>query len=71
MKEGLSWIRKTYRVPAWRGTRVTYISEKEHKPDKIGTITSGSGGYIRIKFDGDVKTYPAPFHPTWNIIYHP
>lgn len=66
----MSWIRKTYHVPAKRGQMVTYVSGKGHKPDKIGRITSACRGYLRIRFDGDVKTYPAFFHPTWNIVYH-
>lgn len=63
-----SWIRKTYKVPAKRGQRIKYVSEKGHQ-DRIGTITSADGGYLRIRFDGDKKTYPGRFHPTWNIFY--
>lgn len=59
-----------YNVPAKRGQRVTYVSEKGHKPDKVGVITSACRGYLRIRFDGDIKTYPSFFHPTWNIVYH-
>lgn len=68
MNQGLEWVRKIYKVPAKRGQRVTYISE--NKPDKAGRITSGKSGYIYIWFDGDKCTHPAPFHPTWNIVYH-
>lgn len=63
----LPYIRKTYGVPAYRGQRVRFKKEN-HKP-KFGRITSAKGPYIKIFFDGDLKTYPAVFHPTWNITY--
>lgn len=65
----LKYIRKTYGVPAYRGQRVTYRKDENHAP-KSGKITSARGAYLRIFFDGDLKTYPGVFHPTWNLTYH-
>ena len=48
-------IRRTRKVPAKRGMRVTV----DGKP---GTIRSASRGYINVQFDGDRHTMPA--HPT-------
>jgi hypothetical protein len=69
MAYGLPRIRQQYGVPAKRGMRVTYQKDQNHA-EKAGKITSSDGAYLRIRFDGDIKTYPAPFHPTWNIKYH-
>jgi len=65
----LKWIRETYGVPAYRGRRVTYQKDENHSP-KHGRITSSYEHYVRIWFDGDVKTHPAFFHPTWQLTYH-
>lgn len=67
-----SRIRKLYGVPAKRGMRVTYKSDKVGHSDWNGVITSASkvSDYLRIRFDGDTRTYPAEFHPQWNIVYH-
>ena len=62
-------IRLTYKVPAFRGAIVEYKPEKEGHLSKRGRITSAKGDYLRIWFDGDRCTYPAPFHPQWNIKY--
>lgn len=64
----LQYIRETYGVPAKRGGRVRFTPENGKKPWE-GRITSADGAYLRIFRDGDVKTYPAPFHPTWGITY--
>ncbi|HEU6452881.1 MAG TPA: hypothetical protein VFT57_15800 [Gemmatimonadaceae bacterium] len=55
------YVRRTYRVPAARGVRVTV----DGKP---GRITRGQGHYIRIRFDGE--RYSRPCHPTWRVDYH-
>lgn len=63
----LSYIRKYYKVPAYRGAPVCY-----HAPDsapKYGKITSSYVSYIKIKFDNETKTHNCPFHPTWCITY--
>lgn len=65
----LERIRRMYQIPAIQGARVRYDSDKVGHAPKFGTITSSDGDYIKIKFDGDIKTYPAPFHPTYNITY--
>ena len=65
--QNLKWIRDTYKVPAFRGQKVVFISDKNIQ--KKGTIKSAKNGYLKIRFDGDKKTYPAFFHPTWNLKY--
>ena len=65
----LKYIRDTYGVPAFRGTRVEYKPYKPGHPPWRGTIMSSDGPYLRIKRDGEKKTYPAPFHPEWNLTY--
>lgn len=51
----LPWIRNRYTVPAFRGRKVKYEG-------KTGTVTSGKGGHIRIRF-GDERVR-AIVHPT-------
>lgn len=67
MKNQFEWINKTYNLNVKRGTRVAYT--KPGHAGKVGRVTSVDRGYLRIRFDGDKKTYPAPFHPTWEISY--
>lgn len=55
-------IRRSRRVPAKRGKRIRYTHE-----DRLGTIKSARGGYLRILLDGD--RHPKTFHPTWMIDY--
>lgn len=70
MNDGaMEYIRRTYNVPAKRGGRVAY-----QDPDKAhnrfeGTIVSAENGYLRIRKDGESRTYPAPFHPQWGLTY--
>jgi hypothetical protein len=64
----LEYIRKTYGVPAFRGARVRYETRKGRQP-WFGRITSADGAYLRILRDGDKRTYPARFHPTWGMTY--
>jgi hypothetical protein len=56
------YVRRTYRVPAKRGLRVTV----DGKP---GVITRGQGHYIRVRFDG--MNHARPCHPTWRVDYAP
>lgn len=65
----MKYIRDTYGVPAKRGGRVKY--QDPDKPYKVWfcTITSAQNGYLRLRRDGDIKTYPAPFHPEWGLTY--
>ena len=65
----MKYIRDTYGVPAYRGARVRYCRGKLGMDPRIGTIMSADGAYLRIRFDGDLRTYPAPFHPAWGLTY--
>ncbi len=67
MDSAMEYIQKIYGVPAMKGGRIEY--QPEHKQAWQGTIVSAQNGYLRIHRDGDVKTYPAPFHPKWNLTY--
>ena len=58
----LGYVRSYYKVPARRGMRVTV----DGRP---GTLTSGDGHYIRVRFDGERRS--APCHPTWRVNYAP
>lgn len=60
----LEYIRETYGVPAHRGGRVRYTGESASLE---GTITSGDGPYIRVRFDDRKMT--VRLHPTWNVEY--
>ncbi len=64
----IAWIRRTYGVPARVGGRVEYTGEGPDKPE-LGTITSASGGHLRIRLDG--QKHSLPFHPTWRLRYLP
>jgi len=58
------YIRKTYNVPAKRGQRVEYTGCGK---SELGTITSATGGQLRIRLDGMKKS--CYFHPTWKLKY--
>ena len=60
-RTSFDYIRRTYKVPAARGVRVTV----DGRP---GVITSGKGGYVMVRFDGQKR--PLPCHPTWRVEYH-
>lgn len=60
----LEYIRETYQVPAYRGGRVCYTGGDA---PLYGTITSGSGPYIRVRFDDRKLT--VRLHPTWQVQY--
>lgn len=55
------YIQDCYGVPAKRGQKV------KHR-ERYGVITSATGQYINIRFDGD-KDSTGPFHPTSEIEY--
>ena len=65
----LKYIRDTYGVPAFIGTRVEFQPNRPGNPPWQGTIVGASSAYLRIRRDGDVKTYPGYFHPEWNLTY--
>lgn len=60
----MEYIRKTYNVPAKRGSRVIYSGDGK---EEYGTIVSARGGYLNIRLDGAKR--PLPFHPTWKLRY--
>lgn len=62
----MSWIRKTYGVPAKRGGRVEYTGRGW---SELGTITSARSGRVNIRLDGE--KHAGPFHPTWALRYLP
>jgi len=64
----MEYIRRKYGVPAKRGAEVLYLPPTGRELIE-GRITSAKNGYIRIRFKGDQKTHPAPFHPVWNLQY--
>ena len=57
----MDYIRKTYNVPAKQGGVIEYQG-------KIGRILGASGGYLRIKLDGEKRV--GLYHPTYNITYY-
>ena len=64
----LSYIAKTYGVPAKRGQRVRYTGDKGPKGGaREGVITSASGAHLNIRMDGD--SFSQPYHPTWELEY--
>lgn len=54
-------IRRRYGVPAKRGMRVRYHS------NRLGTIRSADGHHLMIQLDGDKHT--GTYHPTWELEY--
>ncbi len=62
----LTYISTYYGVPAKRGQRVAYASAGKTRQ---GVIVNASNQYLKIRFDGDTKTYPGVFHPTDGITY--
>ena len=65
----MDYIRRTYGVPARRGSRVLYTGGGI---DEYGTIISSKGGRLRVRLDlpslrGKKITYT--LHPTWRIEY--
>lgn len=66
----LSYIAKTYGVPAKRGQRVRYTGDKGPKAKpREGVITAAEGAHLRIRMDGD--SFSQPYHPTWELEYIP
>lgn len=59
---GSERMQRAYGVPAKRGKRVTY----KGRPARI---TSCDSQYLRLRFDGDKRTSPFPFHPLYEIDY--
>jgi hypothetical protein len=51
----LNYVKREYGVPARRGQRVI------HDGREYGTVTSGDGPYVRVRFDG--RRHSVPCHP--------
>lgn len=64
----LEYIRKTYNVPAKRGTKIEYLFYTGEL--RQATITGSRGPYLRCRLD-KFGTSVSNFHPTWNIRYLP
>jgi hypothetical protein len=65
----MSWVRKSYGVPAKRGARVIYRGRGR---EEFGTICSAIDGYLKIRLDGvrlDGATRSRRYHPTWMLEY--
>ena len=58
----LSYIRRFYKVPAFRGARIKAIQ-------RLGTITGSDGAYIRVRLDDEKRS--KLYHPTWCMEYLP
>lgn len=66
----IAWIRKTYGVPAKRGTRVRYTGDCTARGEpRLGTIGGAAGQYLRIRMDGD--SFSGRYHPTYALEYLP
>jgi len=57
----MSYIRRTYGVPAKRGAVVMY-QRHPCQPAVKGRITGARNAHIRVRLDGE--KYSVPFHPT-------
>lgn len=65
----LPYIRRTYKVPAYRGRRVRYVDT--YGVEWNGVITSAKDARIRVRVDDRVEGYRRRLilHPTWNVEY--
>jgi hypothetical protein len=65
----LSYIRKTYSVPAYRGRRIRFTDGDGSIFDC--TIKSAKGQYLSVLVDDRIKGYRGRMnlHPTWNVEY--
>jgi hypothetical protein len=58
--DALEYIRNNYRVPAYKGVKITYQGEP-------GEIVGGTGAYLLVKVPGEKHSLRC--HPTWEIEY--
>ena len=58
------YVNRAYGLSLKRGSRVEYTANPS--APQQGTVTSASGQYINVRFDGDAKAR-GPFHPTWEM----
>lgn len=56
----MTYIRRTYSVPAKRGARVRFCGLP-------GAVVGSNGGYLRVRLDGSTRSIKC--HPTWEMDY--
>ena len=57
----LQYVRDYYKVPAYKGVKVTAYG-------KSGVITGASGPHVSIRLEGEKSA--RPYHPTDGIVYN-
>jgi hypothetical protein len=62
----MSYIRRTYNVPACRGARVLFTTTAGSL--MLGTITGAENAHLVVRFD-DPRQGKHRLHPTWNVQY--
>jgi hypothetical protein len=65
-QDQFGYVNRAYGLSVRRGSRVEYTGDP--RGPKQGSVTSGQGQYINIRFDGDANP-TGPFHPTWELRY--
>lgn len=60
----MKYIRDYYGVPAKRGGRIRFTG---YCTSSLGTITSSSGKWLRVRFDGESRT--SLVHPAHSVEY--
>jgi hypothetical protein len=58
--DALEYIRKYYRVPAFKGAKIKY-------KEKSGEIRGGTSSYLLVRLEGEKTNIKC--HPTWNVEY--
>ena len=67
-----AYINRAYGLNIVRGSRVEYTGDVKdgQRVPRQGSVTSGAGQYINVRFDDDPKKRSAgPYHPTWEMRY--
>lgn len=60
----LDYIRRHYKVPAYRGRIITYRGRRAR-------IVGSDQQYLKLRFTGTDRPSRGRFHPTWEINYSP
>lgn len=63
----LEYIRSTYKVPAYRGTKVEYLAQDGEIIDAV--IVGSRGAYLSVRLGSNKHT--SRLHPTYNLKYLP
>ena len=58
--DALEYIRRYYRVPAFKKAKIKYQG-------KDGEIRGGTGSYLLVRLEGEKQNIKC--HPTWEIEY--